>query len=73
MFAWKTFKNVEDRHFNEILFDVNILMKQIVDPIKGHQQAIEYREINMNKKPYLMSKDEKTIPDKVKEEISEST
>ena len=48
-------------------------MKQIVDPIKGHQQAIEYREINMNKKPYLMSKDGKTIPDKVKEEISEST
>lgn len=55
------------------MFDVNISIKLIVDPIKGHQQAIEYREINMNKKPYLMSKDEKTIPDKVKEEISEST
>ena len=53
------FKNTEDKHLNEILLDVNTSMKQIVDPIKGHQQAIEYREINMNKKLYLISKEEK--------------
>ena len=33
-------------------------MKRIVDPIEGHQQAIEYRLINMNKKLYFMNKEE---------------
>ena len=51
-------KNSEDKHFHEILFDVNITMKRIVDPIEGHQQAIEYRLINMNKKLYFMNKEE---------------
>ena len=62
-------KNSKDKHFNEILFDVNISMKQIVDPISGHQQAIEYRFINMNKKLYLMSKDGTTFFKNEKKQI----
>ena len=57
-------KYTDDHHFHEILFQVKNSMKQMVDPIKGHKQAIEYREINMNKKLYFVAEDQM---DKMKE------
>ena len=48
----------DDRNLHDILVEVNKSMKQLVDPIKGHQQAIEYREINMKFKAYLVGKEE---------------
>lgn len=46
----------EDKPFHEILFDINVSMKQIINPLIDYQQAIEYTLINMNKKLYFMEK-----------------
>ena len=70
----------EYKPFHDILFDINISMKQIINPLIKHQQAIEYTIINMNKKLYFMEKDfekmEKmkieTFSEKVKKEDLES-
>ena len=70
----------EDKHLHEILFEVNISMKQMIDPTKGYQQAIEYTLINMNKKLYFMEKNFEKMKEmervkfseKVKEEIFRS-
>ena len=44
----------EYKPFHEILFDINVSMKQIINPLIEHQQAIEYTLINMDKKLHLM-------------------
>ena len=70
----------EYKPFHDILFDINISMKQIINPLIEHQQAIEYILINMNKKLYFMEKDFKkmekikieTFSEKVKKENLES-
>ena len=59
-------KNAEHKHLQDILVDVNISMKQNVDLIRGYEQAVEYRSINMNKKLYLMCKDGKTFCEREK-------
>ena len=70
----------EYKPFHDILFDINVSMKQIINPLIKHQQAIEYTLINMNKKLYFMANDfEKmgkmkgeTFSKKVKKENLES-
>lgn len=49
-------KHSEDKDFHEILFEVNQLLKTTINPVTRHQQAIEYREINMSKRKLFLCK-----------------
>lgn len=59
-------KYSEHSHFHEILFEVNKSVKQIVESTKGHQQAIEYIEINMSRMNLYFMKAREKFDKKIK-------
>ena len=62
----------EDKPFHEILFDINVSMKQIINPLIDYQQAIEYTLINMNKKLYFMEKNFEKMKEMERVKFSEN-